>query len=217
MAPGPATAPGAGARLRETMKATSEVERPVSGEDDGLIARARTGDRDAAEALLVRHQLAVHRACAHLLPRGDDVEAAVQETFVRALRSLARYSGAGSFAGWLVSIAVNLCRDRLRRHRLVPFVALAGDDDEERGPIAVLASSEPSPERVAMARQAVARVRTAVGALPESQREVFALRFYSGLDLAAIAEALGVDVGTVKTHLHRGVQRVREAAEEAMP
>jgi RNA polymerase sigma-70 factor (ECF subfamily) len=200
------------------MAAVREVERPVGDEDEGaLVARARAGDRDAAAALLVRHELTVHRACAHLLPRGDDVEAAVQETFVRALRSLAHYGGSGSFAAWLASIAVNLCRDRLRRHRLVPFVALAGDDENERGPIAVLASGEPSPERAAMARQAMARVRTAVAALPERQREVFALRFWVGLDLAAIAEALGVDVGTVKTHLHRGVQKVRQAAEEAMP
>jgi RNA polymerase sigma-70 factor (ECF subfamily) len=200
------------------MMATAEVERPVVGaEDTELATRARAGDRDAAEALLVRHEIAVHRACAHLLPRGEDVEAAVQETFVRALRSLAHFSGAGSFAGWLVSIAVNLCRDRLRRHRLVPFVALDGDGDEERGPLSVLASAEPSPERVAMARQAVARVRAAVATLPERQREVFTLRFHVGLDLAAIAEALGIDVGTVKTHLHRGVQRVRAAAEEAMP
>jgi len=180
------------------------------------VARAHAGDGNAAEALLVRHELAVHRACAHLLPRGEDVEGAVQETFVRALRSLAGYSGAGSFAGWLASIAVNLCRDRLRRHRLVPFVALESDD-EQRGPLAVLASPEPSPERVAMARQAVARVRSAVERLPDRQREVFTLRFYAGLDLAAIAEALAVDVGTVKTHLHRALQRVREAAEEAMP
>ena len=217
MATGPMSVPGAGARLRATMVATTEVERPVATEEDtALVARAHAGDGNAAEALLVRHELAVHRACAHLLPRGEDVEGAVQETFVRALRSLAGYSGAGSFAGWLASIAVNLCRDRLRRHRLVPFVALESDD-EQRGPLAVLASPEPSPERVAMARQAVARVRSAVERLPDRQREVFTLRFYAGLDLAAIAEALAVDVGTVKTHLHRALQRVREAAEEAMP
>jgi RNA polymerase sigma-70 factor (ECF subfamily) len=200
------------------MAAATEVERQVSGDDEGaMVVRARAGDRDAAEALLLRHELTVHRACAHLLPRGDDVEAAVQETFVRALRSLAHYGGSGSFAAWLASIAVNLCRDRLRRHRLVPFVALAGDDEQERGPLAVLASAEPSPERAAMARQAMARVRATVATLPERQREVFALRFWVGLDLAAIADALWVDVGTVKTHLHRGVQKVRQAAEEAMP
>ena len=218
VATGPALASGAGAYPRGTMMATAEAGRPMAADDDaGLVALARAGDRDAAETLLVRHELAIHRACAHLLPRGEDVEGAVQETFVRALRSLAHYSGTGSVTSWLLSIAVNLCRDRLRRHRLVPFVALESDDEDERGPLAVLASADPSPERVAMARQAVARVRSAVGRLPERQREVFALRFFVGLDLAAIAEALAVDVGTVKTHLHRALQRVRQAAEEARP
>jgi RNA polymerase sigma-70 factor (ECF subfamily) len=84
-------------------------------------------------------------------------------------------------------------------------------------PIAVVPSSEPGPERVAMARQAVERLRREVARLPRRQREVFALRFFVGLDLAGIAEALDVDVGTVKTHLHRAVQRVRAAVEEANP
>ncbi len=186
-------------------------------DDAALVALVRGGDREAAEELLVRHELAVHRTCAHLLPRGEDVEGAVQETFVRALRGLGRFSGRGSFAGWLVSIALNLCRDRLRRHRLVPFVALELDGEDEHGPLDVLAAPEPSPERVVMARQAVARVRRTVAALPDRQREVFALRFYAGLELAAIAASLDVDVGTVKTHLHRAVRRVREAVEEARP
>jgi len=199
------------------MMAVAESEYPgLNGDEVALVAAARAGDREAAEALLERHEMVVHRACAHLLPRGEDVEGAVQETFVRALRGLPRYSGAGSFSAWLASIAVNLCRDRLRRHRLVPFVALEGDD-EAGGPIAVLPSAEPSPERVAMARQAVAVVRATVAGLSERQREVFALRFFVGLELAAIAEALAVDVGTVKTHLHRALQRVRGAVEEARP
>ncbi len=182
-----------------------------------LVALARRGDRDAAETLLARHELTVFRVCRRLLPRGDDVEGAVQETMLRALRSLARYSGQGSFGGWMAAIAVNLCRDRLRRHRLVPFQPLENGDERAADPIAVVPSSEPGPERVAMARQAVARVRREVSRLPGRQREVFALRFFAGLDLAGIAAALSVDVGTVKTHLHRAVQRVRAAVEEANP
>lgn len=182
-----------------------------------LLERARDGDRVAAEALLLRHDSVIHRICRHLLPSGEDVEAAVQEALLRALRSLQRYSGTGSFGGWLAAIAVNLCRDRLRRRRLVPFVALEAGEDEEREPLAVISASEPSPERVAMAREAVARVRREVRALPRRQREVFVLRFFAGMELEGIAATLGVEEGTVKTHLHRAVHRVRLAAEEAMP
>jgi RNA polymerase sigma-70 factor (ECF subfamily) len=83
--------------------------------------------------------------------------------------------------------------------------------------VAVLPAAGPDPERVTMAREAVARVRREVVRLPRRQREVFVLRFFAGLELEAIAAALAIDLGTVKTHLHRAVHRVRRVAEEALP
>jgi RNA polymerase sigma-70 factor (ECF subfamily) len=189
----------------------------VEGERE-LVRRARDGDRNAAAELLARHELVAWRVCRHLLPVGEDVEAAVQETLLRALRGLPNLAGEAGFAGWLAALALNLGRDRLRRRRLVPFLPLEGGaDDNDAGPLAVLPSPGPDPERVSMARQAVARVRREVSRLPRRQREVFALRFFAGLELEAIAAALAVDVGTVKTHLHRAVRRVRLVAEEALP
>lgn len=186
--------------------------------DEGeLITRARTGERAAAAELLERHDLLVHRVCRRLLPAGEDVEAAAQETLLRALQSLPRFAGTGSFAGWLAAIATNLCRDRMRRLKLVPFEPLEVSADEETAPVARLCSESPSPERTSMARQAVARLERELGSLPERQREVFSLRFFIGLDLSEISEALGINVGTVKTHLHRAVHRVRAAVEEARP
>jgi RNA polymerase sigma factor (sigma-70 family) len=96
-------------------------------------------------------------------------------------------------------------------------VPLETPDEGTGGVLAVVPASGPDPERVAMARQAMLRVRQALRSLPGRQREVFALRFFVGLELEGIARALGVDVGTVKTHLHRSVQRVRAAVEEARP
>lgn len=186
-------------------------------EEAGLVDAARQGDRDAAEALLELHEVLVFRACRRLLPAGEDVEAAVQETFLRALKNLNRFTGEGSFGAWVVAIAVNLCRDRLRRRRLVPFLPLEVREEDGTDPLGAVPSSDPNPERVAMARQAVRQMRAEVSRLPRRQREVFALRFFVGLDLEGIATALGLDIGTVKTHLHRAVHRVRVAVEEARP
>jgi RNA polymerase sigma-70 factor (ECF subfamily) len=200
------------------MATVARGEPGVEREDDReLIESARAGDSGAAEELLLRHELTVWRACRHLLPVEEDLPAAVQETFYRALKNLAHYSGEGKFSSWLVAIAVNYCRDRLRRRRLVPFTPLEARDDDDPDPIAVIASREPDPERVAMARQAAQAVGREVRALPARQREVFTLRFFAELELEHIAEALGVDVGTVKTHLHRAVHRVRRAVSEARP
>jgi RNA polymerase sigma-70 factor (ECF subfamily) len=200
------------------MASVARRETALGREDEReLVEAARRGDRDAAEALLQLHELLVFRTCRRLLPAGEDVEAAVQETLLRALKNLGRFTGEGSFGGWLAAIAVNLCRDRLRRKRLVPFLPLEVRDENGADPLSAIPSSEPNPERVAMARQAVNRLHGEVSRLPRRQQEVFALRFFAELDLEGIATALGVDVGTVKTHLHRAVQRVRVAVEEARP
>ncbi len=200
------------------MASAARRELPVGRDDEReLVELARGGDRDAAEILLERHELLAFRVCRRLLPAGEDLEGAVQETLLRALKNLPRYSGEGSFGAWIASIAVNLCRDKLRRRRLVPFQPLEARGDDESDPLAVIPSGEPTPERVAMARQAMQRVRRELVHLPRRQQEVFALRFFAGMDLEGIATTLSVDVGTVKTHLHRAVHRVRLAAEEATP
>ncbi len=200
------------------MASAARRETPLRHDDEReLVELARGGDRDAAGELLERHELLLFRTCRRLLPPGEDLEGAVQETMLRALRSLGGFSGEGSFGGWIAAIAVNLCRDKLRRRRLVPFLALETPDEDDPDPLTVVASSEPGPDRVAMGREAVATVRREVALLPRRQREVFALRFFAGLDLEGIAAALVVDIGTVKTHLHRAVRRVRAAVEEAKP
>jgi len=201
------------------MASVVRTEPTVGLEDEAkLVVRARAGDGEAAAELLARHELVAWRVCRSLLPAGEDVEAAVQETLLRALRGLPGVAAEAGFSGWLAAIALNYCRDRLRRRRLVPFLPLeVGADDDDAGPLAVLPAPGSDPERVSMARQAVARVRREVARLPRRQREVFALRFFVGLELEAIAGALSIDVGTVKTHLHRAVHRVRRVAEEALP
>ena len=200
------------------MASAARRELPVARDDEReLVELARRGDRDAAEILLERHELLAFRVCRRLLPPSEDLDGAVQETLLRALKNLPRYAGEGSFGAWMASIAVNLCRDKLRRRRLVPFQPLEVRGDDESDPLAVIPSAEPNPERVAMARQAMQRVRRELVRLPRRQQEVFVLRFFAGMDLEGIATALHVDVGTVKTHLHRAVHRVRVAAEEATP
>src|SRR3972149_2367301 len=163
------------------MASVARRETALRREDEReLVEAARRGDRDAAEALLELHELLVFRTCRRLLPAGEDVEAAVQETLLRALKNLGRFTGEGSFSAWVIAIAVNLCRDRLRRKRLVPFLPLEVRDENGADPLASVPSSDPNPERVAMARQAVQRLRTEVSLLPQRQRGGFAPRFFVG-------------------------------------
>lgn len=209
-----AAVPEAPAELVERRRERSLA---VLGEEE-LLAAARRGDRDAAGALLSAHHQALLRVCRFLLGPAEDAEAAAQEVLLRALRSLDRFRAAGSFRGWLAAIATHLCRDRLRRRRLFPFVSLEAGTAVRGAPAQEhVASRGANPEEEAMARQAAELVSREVAALPARQREAFTLRFYAELELEEIASAMAVDVGTVKTHLHRAVHRVRRAVEEARP
>ena len=180
----------------------------LSQPDEGLVMRARNGDRDAFGELVRTHQRRVWRVCRQYLG-SDEAEAATQDTLVKAYTSLASFDGRSAFTTWLTRIAINSCLDELRRRRreglrLEPADAEAADD-----PLAAVPDDRPGPEERSAQRQALVRLAALERALPERQREIFRLRFYAELDLEEIADALGVHVGTVKTQLHRAVHRLR--------
>ncbi|BCW93072.1 MAG: RNA polymerase sigma factor [Thermoanaerobaculum sp.] len=201
------------------MAEAARWEQPVAESERELIEKAQRGDREAAEALLVALEPLIWRTCRALLPPGEDVEAAVQEVMVKVLKGLRSFRGEGPLAPWVARIAVNHSRDLLRRHRILSFVPLTNPHDDEEDPgLLPLPAPDPDPERVLRAKQGVSRVVSLLQKLPSRQREVFVLRFFAHLDLPAIAEALGgVDVGTVKTHLHRALNRLRPYVLEAWP
>lgn len=170
-------------------------------EDHALIAALRTGDRDAFAVLIDRETAMVYRTCLRILGRVEDAEDVTQETFVAAFRSLTTFRGEGSARGWLMRIAQRQAFRRLSQRR--PTAALA-ELDEAR-----LADSTTEPGRAVVAAEARDEVRRAVADLPEPYRETVSLRFFADLSLAEVAEATGRPLATVKTHLRRGLERLR--------
>jgi RNA polymerase sigma-70 factor (ECF subfamily) len=139
----------------------------------------------------------------------DEADGAAQDSLVKAYTSLSSFDGRAAFTTWLTRIAINTCLDRLRRRRREGRWREGSEDDGEADPILGLADDDAGPERRAMERETVARLKECEAALPAQQRQIFRLRFYAELELDEIADALGVHVGTVKTQLHRAVHRVR--------
>ncbi len=171
------------------------------GVDDALIAALRTGDRDAFAALVERETGPIYRTCVRILGVGADAEDVAQETFVIAYRSFHSFRATGSLRGWLLRIASRQAFRRLRQRRpAAPLDAVA----EER-----VADASADPARLSMVRERHGSIRSTVAALPEPYREVVALRFFAELWLLEIADATGRPLNTVKTHLRRGLERLR--------
>ncbi|MBI4168725.1 MAG: sigma-70 family RNA polymerase sigma factor [Acidobacteria bacterium] len=178
------------------------------GEEQRLIARARTGDGEAIEALVRHFQDRVFSLVLRLTRNWQDAEDLTQETFVRAFQGLPAFRGEAAFFTWLYRITVNLVRDRVRADGVQPGAEPAdGPESDPRDPA-------PSPEQAVAGRQEVRRLEVALGSLGPHLREAFLLRHVEGLSYEAMAEILGAPPATLKMRVHRACKTLRGLLEE---
>lgn len=174
-----------------------------------LIERVLAGDADAYGHFVRTYQRNVYGMALRMLRDSAEAECVAQDSFVRAYRRLAEFRGDSSFETWVTRIAVNACRDRLKRRRLVFYFHQRPAAPEGGDPIEAVPSAEPSPERRMLSREIKAVLRQALEALSPRQRIVFALKHFEERSIREIADLLGVDEGSVKSHLFRAAQKVR--------
>lgn len=174
--------------------------------DEELVEQFQGGESSAFDALVYRWERKVQGAIYRLVGPGEDVRDLSQETFLKAYRGLRTFKKEARFSSWLYQIALNVCRDRMRRGRGKSYVSF--DELAETGE----AGSEAGPSALDLieARDLSRQVAAAVAALPEEQREVVVLKEYQGLTFLEIAEALDVPLSTVKTRLYRGLGQLRQ-------
>lgn len=174
--------------------------------DVALVAAARCGDQQAFAELVTRYQRPLMSRALRLTRQIEDADDLVQETFLRAWRSLGSFREDDRFGGWLFRILSNLAIDRgrhLRREAPITDPALLDVADQAYGP-----------EESLLAEEIARAVDDALAKMPPGrQREIFELRFRQHLAVHEIAEQLGLHTGTVKVHLFRGTRQLRRALE----
>jgi RNA polymerase sigma-70 factor (ECF subfamily) len=172
-------------------------------DDRALIKATLAGDRHAFGIFVERETRGVYQACLRILGRPHDAEDVTQETFVAAYRAIGSFRGDGSLRGWLLRIATRQAFRRLAQRRPTADIETIAEP--------FLADSGTDPTRMVVASELRSELRDAVEALPDPYRETVALRFFADLSLAEVAEATGRPINTVKTHLRRGLERLRPA------
>ncbi len=190
-----------------------------SQDEPGLIRKARRGDVEAFNVLVLRYQDRIFSLTARIM--NDDASAAdmTQDAFITAFRRLESFRG-GNFRSWLMRIATNTCYDELRRLKRRPATSLEdmpGADFDDGPP---LPDDAPTPEQVAQQSELNRAIQDCIGALGEDQRVVLVLSDVEGFDYQSIAEQVGVKVGTVKSRLSRARVQVRDclqAVQELLP
>jgi RNA polymerase sigma-70 factor, ECF subfamily len=170
------------------------------GELDDLVEAARAGDRLAFEQLLERDAPIAYRAALAVLRSPTDAEDALQEATLRAWERLPQLREAAGWTPWFRRIAVRTAIDHARR----------GYHSREV-PLGPEAAAGPDPSSAADERMTLL---AAIGSLPADDRAIVGLRYGADLQVADVADALDIRLGTAKARLHRALGRLRAALGE---
>ncbi len=158
---------------------------------------------DALNTLIEAHTPRLYKVVQRIANDQDMAEEVVQETWIRAWKALKRVDPSRPFFPWLVSIALNLARDQWRRK--IPLDFPPGADQ-----LLMVSDPAPPPEVVLEEKEMHQRLAGEVAHLRPAYRAVIALRYDGGLSYAEIADTLDMPLNTVRTHLRRAKQDLRE-------
>ncbi len=173
--------------------------------DAAIVRRVLDGDTEAYAMLVDRYYDRYARFATHMLGSAEDAEEALQDSFLRAYRSLGRYEDRERFGAWLFRILVNRCRTTAvrRRARERTFVSSEG--------LVLSASEEHTAESDAWREE----LNHALARLPEEQREAFLLKHVEELSYDEMAELTGAGVSALKMRVKRACERLRTLLREA--
>jgi RNA polymerase sigma-70 factor (ECF subfamily) len=176
---------------------------------DSLLKSEGASDTEVSEALVGAYYGYIYRLALSILNDSDDAEDAAQETFIRALLHLKSYQAGTQLRSWLSTIAVNICRDLLRRRK--SRQTLTGVLHS----LTRLTGAVSTPEDRAMRNEQKSTLWQAVQELDEKHRLPVLLRFVNGLSVREISGVLGINEGTVHSRLHYAVRRLKAQLTDA--
>jgi RNA polymerase sigma-70 factor (ECF subfamily) len=190
---------------------------PADPDDLEAIRAVLAGDEDSFRKLVDKYSPSIFNLAYRMTGDPADAEDLAQEAFLQAYSKLGDFRVGSRFHPWLYTIALNLCRNHLRRKSIVRWLPLYND----RGEGATVTLDPPdrslNPEEALLDVESERRLKEAIAALPVKYREVFLLRQAQGLSYEEIAQVTGLPMGTVEVRLFRARNRLIQSLNGARP
>ncbi len=183
---------------------TAEIALPDLSDEDLVVAHL-DGHPGAFRELYKRYERRLTRFIVKKIGYSEQANDLLQETFIRVARHLHRFDADRKFSTWVYTIAGNLCKNEIRNRSRSPFVRytmLEREDGEDHSPVQ-FSDSSMKPDVLYRKRSMKELVDEVVKGLPRHHRLIFTLREMEGKSYREVAEILGVNLGTVKSRLHR--------------
>lgn len=183
-------------------------------DDSELVIACQSGNREAMECLVKKHQRSVSSLLYQLAPDWSDTSDLSQEVFIRVYRGIHSLRNPKTFRSWLNQIVINLFYDELRRRpRRLPTISIDAPIESDSGESDLVREiPDPSlkPDEVSLASELDQTIKKAMAQLPEQFRTAIVLRELQGLSYEEIAESIGCELGTVKSRIARARGRLQE-------
>lgn len=180
-----------------------------------IIRSVLDGDVNAFEKLVLENQKNVYNLALKMLGNPEDASDVSQETFLRAYRSLGSFQGDSRFSVWLYRMTSNVCIDLLRKRKRRAEVSMTVVNDEDEESELEIPDERFSPEQTLDRQERVRAVREGLQKLPEEYRRILTMREIGGLSYEELAEALDLELGTVKSKLFRARKKLCEVLLES--
>ena len=171
-------------------------------DQENIIARARRGDADAFEQLVIAYRDQVFRLALRMCGNEADADEAAQEAFLSAWKALPNFRGDSRFSTWLYQLTSHAAIDLLRREKR----QIAAEDITEVS----VSDPGPSPQQQAERSETRQAVRDAMGQLSPEYRQIVVLRFLQELSYEEIGAVLKLPPGTVKSRLNRAKAQLKD-------
>lgn len=176
-------------------------------EDFALVERLKQGEPGAIDEVVRTYQKPLYSFIVRMVENRETADDVFQETWVRVIRHVGSFRGDSRFTTWLFQIALNQCRNVMRKQSRRSFV----DIEDVSQSLAV------EPEVDADRILAATKVKKMLASLPVKMREVLILRYYHDKSEQEIAEIIDAPVGTVKSRIHRATSMLRDKMEAFQP
>jgi RNA polymerase sigma-70 factor, ECF subfamily len=185
--------------------------------DAAVVAQVLAGDRDAFRVLVEHHSRSIFRVVYRMTGNQQDAEELVQETFLRAYRSLQSFELRANFSTWLYRIAVNRTLDFLNARKTQmqnkDTYQIVDQPDVEEGNQIQLPASDPGPDRLLLSAEMKQKIAGAMGLLTPAERVAFTMRHMEGRSIEEISQTLNLKVSAAKNSVFRAVQKLRQQLE----
>ena len=176
-----------------------------TSDEQELIRLASGGDPAAFETLMSAHESRMYAVALRMCGSREDAQDCLQEAMIRVYRAMSSFKGQSSFATWVYRITMNSCLDELRRRKNRTATSLDALLDNGFAP----SDENDTPERHSLQNEQRRCIERAIAELPEDMRSAIVLRDIQGCSYEEIAQVLDANVGTIKSRISRGRERLR--------